>query len=104
MSPTKCWICDNYYVDGVDKVKDHYHISLDWDYNIKVKVNHKIPILFHNLKNYESHLIMPEIGKFDFKTNVIPNKLEKYMNPNINNKLTIIDSFKIFKFFVRYLS
>ena len=25
--------------------------------NIKVKLNHKIPVEFHNLKNYDSHLI-----------------------------------------------
>ena len=23
---TKCWICDNVYVDGDVKVRDHYHI------------------------------------------------------------------------------
>ena len=32
------------------------------------------------------HIIMEELGKFNFKTNVIPNGLEKYMSFNINNK------------------
>ena len=29
--------------------------------------------MFHNLKGYDSHLIMQEIGKFDGKVNVTPN-------------------------------
>ena len=49
---------------------------------------------FHNLKNYDSHLIMQEIGKFNLKTNVIPNGLEKYMSFSINNKLNFTDSFQ----------
>ena len=57
-------------------------------------LNHKIPIIFHNLKNYDSHLIMQELGKFNLKINVIPNGLEKYMSFSINNKLSFIDSFQ----------
>ena len=26
-NPTKCWICDNDYVDNDVKVKDHCHIT-----------------------------------------------------------------------------
>ena len=43
-----------------------YRGFVDRDCNTKVKLNHKIPIVFHNLKNYDSHLIMQELGKFDF--------------------------------------
>ena len=45
--------------------------------NINLKLNHKIPVVFHNLKNYDSHLIMQELGKFNLKINVIPNELGK---------------------------
>ena len=99
-NPGKCWICDNVYVDGDVKVRDHYHITGKYrdsphrDFNIKVKLNHRITIVFHNLKNYDSHLTMQEIGKFDFKIKVIPNVLEKYMSINISNKLIFIDSFQ----------
>ena len=31
------------------------------------KLNHKIPMVFHNIKNYDSHLFMQELYKFDFK-------------------------------------
>ena len=37
---------------------------------------------------------MQETGKFNFKTNVIPNGLEKYMSFTINDKLPFIDSFQ----------
>ena len=37
---------------------------------------------------------MKEVGKFNLKINVIPNRLEKYMSFTINNKLSFIDSFQ----------
>ena len=58
------------------------------------KLSHKIPVVFHNLKNYDSHLIMQELGRFNLKINVIPNGLEKYMGFTNNNKLSFIDSFQ----------
>ena len=67
--------------------------SVHRDCNINVKLNHKIPIVLQNLKHYDSHLIMQELGKFNFKINVIPNILERYMSFNISNKLIFIDSF-----------
>ena len=50
--------------------------------------------MFHNLKNYDSHFIMQELGKFDIKISIIPNGLEKYMSFTINDKLSFIDSFQ----------
>ena len=97
----KCWICDNDYVDNDVKVRDHCHItgkyrgSAHRDCNINLKLNHKIPVEFHNLKNYNSHLriIVLGLGKFNLKIN-IPNGLEKYMSFAIYNKLSFIDSFQ----------
>ena len=99
-NPTKWWIYRNYYVDVDIKVRDHCHIngkyrgSAHRDRNINLRLNYKIPVIFHNLKNHDSHLIMQELGKFNFKINVIPNGLEKYMSFTINNKLSFIDSFQ----------
>ena len=45
-------------------------------------------------KNYDSLLIMQELGKFNVKLNVIPNGLEKYASFSINNKLSVIDRFQ----------
>ena len=37
---------------------------------------------------------MQEIGKFNLKKNVTPNRLKKYMSFTINNKSSVIDSFQ----------
>ena len=56
---------------------------------INLKLNHKIPVVFRNLKNDDSHLIIQELDKFNVKLNAIPNGLEKYMSFTINNKLIL---------------
>ena len=68
------------------------------DCNINVKFNHKIAVVFHKRKNYDSHLIMQEPGKFNLKVNVIRNGLEMYMSFSISNKLNFIDSFQSLSF------
>ena len=52
----------------------------------------KFPVIFHNLRGYDSHLIIKEVNKFDLKVHVIPNGLEKYMAFTINKNLVFIDS------------
>ena len=82
------------------KVRNHCHItgkyrgSAHTDCNINVKLNRKIPAVFHNLKSYDSHVIMQELGNFNLKINVIQNGLEKYMSISINSKLRFINSFQ----------
>ena len=89
------WLYDNSV-----KVRYHYHItgkyrdSAHRDYNINSRLNHKILVVFCNLKNYDSHLIMQELSKFNLKISVIPNGLEKYMSLIINNKLSFTDNFQ----------
>ena len=53
-----------------------------------------VPVMFHNLRGYQSHLIFCEFDKFDVKINVIPNGLEKYMVFFfcLNKNLVVIDS------------
>ena len=61
---TKSWICDNVQIKGDIKVRDHCHITRKYrgsshiDCNVKVKLNHKIIFVVHNLKNYVYHLII----------------------------------------------
>ena len=60
-SSTKCCTFDDDYLEGNVKLRDHCHITKQFrgfargDCNINVKLNHKIPIVFHNLKEYDSH-------------------------------------------------
>ena len=41
---------------------------------------------------------MQELGKFNFKINIIPNGLERYTTFSINNKLSFIDSSQFLNF------
>ena len=51
-------ICDNVYVKGIVDVTDHCHLigkyrgSANKDSNMKVELNHKITVVFHNLKKF----------------------------------------------------
>ena len=96
---TKCWICDNAYVEGDQcHINGKYRTSTYREFDITIKLNHKIPIVFQKLKNYDSHLIMQKLGKLDFKINLIPNGLEKYMSFNISNRLIFIDTFQLLSY------
>ena len=80
-----CWICGKIINDDDEKVRDHCHVTgkfrgaAHWDCNINFQLTKRIPVIFHNLKGYGSHLIFSVLHKFDVKISVIPNGLEKYM-------------------------
>ena len=59
--------------------------------------------MFYNLKNYNALPIKQELVKFDFKINIIPKEVEKYLSFSLNEKLVFIDSFQ-FEFFIREFS
>ena len=44
--------------------------------NIKFELNCKFSVMIQNLKNYKSHLIMQELGNFNFKINVIQSSID----------------------------
>ena len=94
---TKCHICGE-HVEGEDKVRDHcyftglYRGAAHNKSNLNHKLTWKIPVVFHNLRGYDSHLIMQEIWKFGLEVNVIPNNMEKYMSFSLGKNLVFIDS------------
>ena len=81
-----------------DKIRDHCHITgkyrgaAHWNCNINLKISKKLPIIFHNLRGYDSHLIFKELGKFNCNISVTPNGLEKYMSFTLNKNIIFIDS------------
>ena len=95
-----CHICNKELKENDKKVRDHCHISGKFRgaaHNIcnkNFRLTEKIPVIFHNLKGYDSHLIMQEIGKFGKNINVIPNNMEKYMAFFLGKHLKFIDSFQ----------
>ena len=78
-----CWICKKLIDNDDEKVRDHCHITskfrgaAHWDCNINFQLTKKVPVIFHNLKGYDGHLIFSERNKFNSKFNVIQNGLEK---------------------------
>ena len=80
-----CWIWEKLIDNDDEKVRDHCHVTrkfraaAHWSCNINLQLTKKVPIIFHNLRGYDSHLIFNELDKFDVKISVIPNGLEKYM-------------------------
>ena len=84
-SSNTCWICKNLVNDDDEEARDHCHVTgkfrreAHWSCNINLQLTKKFLLIFHNLRDYDSHLIFSELSKFDVKVDVIPNGLEKYM-------------------------
>ena len=114
---TICYICNKQYKEKDIKVRYHnpinnkYIDSAHKECKFKLQIDSdkiKIPVIFHNLRGYDSHFIMQEIGNivknYTFKNkkgkmkqmniNCIPNNMEKYMAFMLGNNLTFIDSFQ----------
>ena len=104
----RCHICEKKYTEDDVPVRDHFHVtgkyrgSAHQTCNLKLKIsaeNIKIPVVFHNLKGYDSHFIMNELGELikkgedNIKINVIAQNAEKYMAFYIGKHLSFIDSF-----------
>ena len=73
-------------------ITEKYRSALHWSCNINLEFAKNVPLKFHSLKGYDSHLIFKELSKFNVKISVIPNGLEKYMAFTINKNLVFIDS------------
>ena len=70
-------------------VRDHDHFqgtfrgAAHQECNLKYKIDkkrYKLPVIFHNLRGYDSHLIMQAIKKKYGKIRVIPNNYENYQS------------------------
>ena len=89
---TKCYICDKPYNNNDIRVRDHCHITGEFrgsahqDCNLKLRINPdkiKIPVIFHNLRGYDSHFIMQQIGKIAIE-HIYKNKRGEECQMDIN--------------------
>jgi hypothetical protein len=99
-----CHICHECFDDGEKKktkVRDHDHRTGKYRgaahacCNINYFSNRYVPVVFHNLRGYDSHLIIKEAWRLLKGKNieVIPNSTEKFMSFKIGH-LRFIDSFQ----------
>ena len=68
-SSNTCWICEKLINDDDEKVRNHcpitgkYRGAAHWSCNINLQLSKKVPVIFHNLGGYNSHLIFCELNK-----------------------------------------
>ena len=92
------WVFDKLFGAGDGKVRDHCHVigkyrgASHWSCNNILKLTKKNDVIFHNLRGYDSDLIIQEMGKFVEKVSVIRNGSQKYMAFTITRNLVFIDS------------
>ena len=106
---THCCLCDKAFPDADVKVRHHQHFSFEGKFiqphsnfigaahnkcNILAKDCKFIPVIFHYLKKFDSHLIMQGLDS-SRQSNIkcIPQTLEKYISFSIGS-LRFIDSFQ----------
>ena len=87
-----CWISEKLIDDNDEKVRDHCHVTgkfrgaHHWSCNINLQLTKGVPVIFRNLRGYDSHLIFNDIvGKVVlsplFKSSPPPHKPFAYPSP-----------------------
>jgi len=93
-----CYVCNGKFTKENKKVRDHNHITDKYrgaacdSCNKQLRLTNIIPIVFHNLKGYDMHLLLQEVGRFKRELNVIPSNIEKYMSFSIQSQKLCWDS------------
>ena len=68
-SSNTCWIWEKLIDDDDEKVRNHCQVTgkfrgaAHWSCNINLQLT-KVPVIFHNLRGYDSHLIFDELKTF----------------------------------------
>ncbi|XP_022784275.1 uncharacterized protein LOC111324871 [Stylophora pistillata] len=83
---TCCWICEEDFMAGEEKVRDHCHYTGKFrgaahdECNLKFRRPKFTPVIFHNLANYDAHLFVRNLGVSEGNIDCIPNNEEKYIS------------------------
>ena len=98
---TKCFICGEDFKEGDKKCRDHCHFTGKYrgcahdDCNLQFSMRYyKIPVFLHNLKNYDSHLVIERANELseNAKIDVIAPNSEKFITFAFKN-MCFKDSF-----------
>ena len=60
LKKNSCWICKNLIDNDEEKVRGHCHGTgkfrgaANWNCNISLQLTKKVPVIFHNLRGYDS--------------------------------------------------
>lgn len=81
-----CYMCNKPILNEKDKVADHCHITGKYRgpahsiCNLNYKQPNFIPVIFHNLKNYDCHLFIKNLCQNKEQLGVIAQNKEKYIS------------------------
>lgn len=95
---TVCYACEK-ELDEINRVRDHCHLTGKYrgaahnKCNLLMKAPKFVPVLFHNLEGYDSHLFVKSLGYSEGKISCIPKTDEKYISfsKRIVMEETIVD-------------
>ena len=104
---THCQICKQKFSNIIEKCRDHNHLKKTDNYRKTIcnrcnltyasdRLQTKIPVIMHNLGNYDAKLIFAALGKTNFnlgKLSIIPRNTERFLSFSIGN-FQFIDSFQ----------
>ncbi|KAK3105269.1 hypothetical protein FSP39_021352 [Pinctada imbricata] len=106
----ECHICKKPFSEKSVKVRDHFHIGVSGDINspgysnfrgaacqdcnLNFKEPKFIPVIFHNLRGFDGHLLCQAIGVYkDKEIKCIPQNMNKYVSTSLGD-LRFIDSYQ----------
>ena len=98
----KCHICEQIVADDNDRVRSHCHFTGVYrgvahnacNFNSRIiPKSWKLPVIIHNLKGYDGHLVVTSLKSEFGKVRVIPQNMEKYLSISVG-RLKFLDSFQ----------
>ena len=88
LNPSTARVRDHDHYNGLYRGCAHSKCNLNLNYD-----DYKIPVYFHNLKGFDGHLIIKELGKMNIgNIKIIAQNFEKYVTFSFKN-LQFLDSF-----------
>jgi hypothetical protein len=90
----QCYICNGEFTKSNYKSRDHcdrtgeYRGAAHTRCNITYYNNRYLPVVFHNLRGYDSHMILKEAFEIcgtDKNIGAVPNSMEKFLTFNVGD-------------------